>query len=298
MSGPQQRHQNELASTYLVFDPRYGKQELKRLNLQDHLITTSMGGVLPEQEDPTRFQSVLDLGCGTGGWLIETAKVYPSISQLVGIDLSDTMVTFARKQAATSSVEERVSFAVMDALRSLQFPDATFDLVNLRFGCSFVRTWEWPELISEMLRVCRPGGVVRFTEPAVIQQSSSPALLQFGSWFRHALFRAWRFFEDAPDGIIAHLAPLLARSGAQAVQTHAFVLHYRAGTDEGRAFVEDVALAFQTLRPFLQRWEKLPRESEAICQQALIEMQQPHFQVTLNLLTVWGEPVQYPSAHR
>jgi ubiquinone/menaquinone biosynthesis C-methylase UbiE len=292
MSGPQRQQNNELASTYLVFDPRYVKQELKRLIIQDHLITTSMGGVLPEQEDPTRFQSVLDLGCGTGGWLIETAKVYPSISRLVGVDISNTMVTFARNQANICSVEDRVSFAVMDALRLLKFPDATFDLVNLRFGCSYVRTWEWPQVISEMLRVCRPGGIIRFTEPAIIQQSSSAALLQFCSLLQGALFRAGYLFEQAPTGLTARLTRLLAHYGVKPIHAKDSALQYQAGAKEGRAFVEDVTAAFQTLRPFLGRWERLPREYDAICQQALLDMQQPDFQVTWNLLTVWGEPAR------
>jgi tRNA G46 methylase TrmB len=76
---------HELASTYFVPD-RYRQKELARLKIQDRMITTSMGGVLPEQENPTLFHRVLDIGCGTGGWLIEAAKVYPSMLRLVGID--------------------------------------------------------------------------------------------------------------------------------------------------------------------------------------------------------------------
>src|SRR5579884_158650 len=84
MSSPSQQHNNELPSTYFVQD-RHNKQELKRLIIQDQMITISMGGVLPEQTDPTLFRHVLDVGCGTGGWLIEVAKAYPSMPLLVGI---------------------------------------------------------------------------------------------------------------------------------------------------------------------------------------------------------------------
>lgn len=279
---------NDQPSTYLVFDPRYGKQELKRLNIQDHLITTSMGGVLPEQEDPIRFQSVLDVGCGTGGWLLETAKVFPSISRLVGIDISQTMVTFARHQAAKQQVDDRVEFVVMDALRLLKFPDATFDLVNLRFGCSYVRTWEWAQVISEMLRVCRPGGIVRFIEPAVIQQSSSPALLQFCSLLQSALLAAGYLFVQEPTSITAHLTRLFTSYGVKPVHTKDYALQYRAGTEEGQAFVEVIASAFQTLRPFLERRVRLPKEYDAICKPAQSEMMQPDFQVTWNVSTVWA----------
>ena len=68
MSSPINRGQ-ELPSTYWVQD-RSNKEELTRLRLQDAMLTASMGGVLPEQSDPTIFQHVLDVGCGSGDWLI------------------------------------------------------------------------------------------------------------------------------------------------------------------------------------------------------------------------------------
>src|SRR5437660_169504 len=83
--------QREHPSTYVVED-RSNEDELKRLVLQDQMVTTSMGGVLPEQPEPERFQRVLDVGCGTGGWLIEVAKAYPQISLLVGVDVSGRML--------------------------------------------------------------------------------------------------------------------------------------------------------------------------------------------------------------
>ena len=65
--------QKESPSTYLVQD-RSNLEEIKRLEIQDQMVTAGMGGVLPERADPTVLQRVLDVGCGTGGWLIETAQ--------------------------------------------------------------------------------------------------------------------------------------------------------------------------------------------------------------------------------
>jgi SAM-dependent methyltransferase len=84
----------EHPSTYVVQD-RSNKEELIRLNFQDQMLTTSMGGVLPEQSDPAAFESVLDVACGTGAWLIEAAKTYPTMSLLVGADISKRMVEYA-----------------------------------------------------------------------------------------------------------------------------------------------------------------------------------------------------------
>src|SRR5262245_25036644 len=106
----------EHPSTYFVQD-RSNVDELTRLRIQDQMVTASMGGVLPEQPDPSRFQRVLDVGCGTGGWLIEVAKTYPSIKELVGVDISGKMLEAASQLAQAEGVADRVTFRHMDALR-------------------------------------------------------------------------------------------------------------------------------------------------------------------------------------
>src|SRR5690242_11234173 len=118
---------NENPSTYFVQD-RKDKRELTRLMIQDRLMTAMMGGVLPEQPDPTIFHRVLDVACGTGGWVIEAAQTYPEVS-LVGIDISQRMIKYARTQAEACQIHDRIEFRVMDALGPLDFPTASFDLV-------------------------------------------------------------------------------------------------------------------------------------------------------------------------
>lgn len=144
----------EQPSTYWVQD-RSNKDEIKRLLVQDQMMTASMGGVLSEQPDPTVFQRVLDVGCGTGGWLIAVAKSYPNVVRAVGIDISNKMIEYARSQA--QEVANRVEFLVMDALHPLEFPANSFDLVNMRFGLSYLRKWDWPNVVSEFQRVTQPG---------------------------------------------------------------------------------------------------------------------------------------------
>lgn len=72
-----------------IVQDRSNVEEMKRLLVLDQLLTTGMGSVLPEQADLTIFRRVLDVGCGAGGWLREVAKTYPSISLLLGVDISD-----------------------------------------------------------------------------------------------------------------------------------------------------------------------------------------------------------------
>jgi SAM-dependent methyltransferase len=132
----------EHPSTYFVQD-RSNENELTRLRIQDQLLTKGMGGVLPKQEHTDQFQRVLDVGCGTGNWLITLAQQLPTATLLVDADVSLRIVKYAREQAQAAGVADRVEFHVMDALRMLEFPRHSFDLVNQRLGTSYLRTWDW-----------------------------------------------------------------------------------------------------------------------------------------------------------
>ncbi len=285
----QNKPKKEYASTYYA-QGRQSAQELVRLTIQGRMMTEAMGGPLPEQADPSSFRRVLDIACGPGEWVIETAKTYPTMS-LTGIDISQSMIQYAREQAVTRHLEDRVSFKVMDALLILEFPSSFFDLVNLRCCVGFMRTWEWPKMINEMLRVSRVGGVVRITDAEAAHIChASPALTQFSELFQSALFQAGNLFEQAPSGLTAHLASLLGQHGCKTVQTRTCSMTYQASTPSAQLFYEDMQRAFQTLRPFILKWSRRskPDDYDAMCQQALAEIQQSNFQATWNLLTAWG----------
>src|SRR5260221_5559821 len=146
---------------------------MNRHMIQDSLMTTGMGGRLAEHADPASLHRVLDIGCGSGGWLLEAADRYHHMS-LVGIDISWRMIEYARAQAQSRGLTDGVEFLVMDALHPLKFPDASFDLVNLRLGSSFLLVTDLPRLLDELLRVTRPGGIVRVTDYVTIH-STCPA---------------------------------------------------------------------------------------------------------------------------
>jgi ubiquinone/menaquinone biosynthesis C-methylase UbiE len=278
----------EHPSTYWVQD-RSSEEELQRLHLQDQMLTASMGGVLPDQSDPTSLQRVLDVGCGTGDWLIETAKSIPSISRLVGVDISGKMIEFARAQAEAQNVSDRVKFHIMDALRILEFPDQSFDLINQRFATSYLRSWDWPKLLQEYRRISRRGGIIRVTEFNMVSETTSPAHQRLLDLMLEALYQAGHFFTPNHDGLTSHLTHLLSQSGLQDVQTRAYTLRYNASTVDGDLFCDDTRRLFRTTEPFLRKWTRLPEDYSAIYQQMVKETHQPDFSAAFPLLTVWGE---------
>ncbi len=274
------------ASTYIVHDKKQ-RAELLRLNIQSRMITAAMGGALAEQSDPSSFRRVLEVACGTGGWVLEAAQTYPEMD-VVGVDISTLLIDYSRTQAKELGLENRVEFRVMDALKKLEFPDNSFDLVNLRFGVSFVRTWDWPILLLEMQRVVRPGGTIRLTECEINTPGSSQATTQLHEVWIRAFYQAGHLFTQEPAGITGHLAELLTNSWCEGVQTKSYPLLFRGGTPEGEAFKEDTEYVFQSTRPFLNKWGGIPENYDALHQQSRKDMDQPDFFVTWPHLVAWG----------
>ena len=286
MSTSKKPHQ-EQTSNYFISD-HSSQEEQARLQSQDRMITASMGGVLPEQPDPANFRHVLDVGCGSGGWLIEVAKTYPRISFLMGVDISNKMIEYARAEALAQGVSNRVEFHVMDALGILEFPYDYFDLVNHRLGIGYLRTKDWPTLLHQYLRSVRPGGIIRITEAEPFVVTTAVALTSLCSLLIQALYRAGHLFTLESNGLTSQLASLMSENGIANIQKQNHPLEYRAGTVAGQQFYENERDFFRTIVPFLRKWTSIPDNYEELYQQALDEMQQPDFVGTWNLLTAWG----------
>lgn len=278
----------ELSHTYVIQDLS-NDDELTRLRIQDTMTTLSMGGTLPDQSDTSIFEKVLDVGCGPGGWLVEAAKTYPHLSLLVGVDASRKMVEYARMQAKQAGVSDRVEYHVMDALRMLEFPDDYFDLVNQRLAASWLRTWDWPHLLTEYQRVCRPGAIIRVTEADFIKESSSPALTRLVQLTVQALYNAGHYFVPQGDGVISRITGVLQRSGIQHVQARVCLMPYQAHTPEWQGFFADSKHLFRNIQPFLSKWIRIPEDYEQVYQQMLLELQEPDFVGYVESITAWGQ---------
>jgi phosphatidylethanolamine/phosphatidyl-N-methylethanolamine N-methyltransferase len=95
---------------------------------------------------------VLELGVGTGLSL----DAYPSHAQVVGVDLSEEMLAHARRKIAQRQWTH-IELVRMNALE-LSFPDETFDYVMAFHLLTVVP--DLPQLMRQIVRVCRPGGTV------------------------------------------------------------------------------------------------------------------------------------------
>ncbi len=97
--------------------------------------------------------SVLEVGVGTGLSL----RHYGPKVEVTGIDFSADMLARAKARVKAKKLKHVVALERMDA-RSLAFPDNRFDSVVAMHLISVVPEPE--RVVSEMARVCRPGGEV------------------------------------------------------------------------------------------------------------------------------------------
>jgi ubiquinone/menaquinone biosynthesis C-methylase UbiE len=98
----------------------------------------------------------LDVACGRGAILFPAAKAIGPHGQIVGIDLSESMVNETDKEIKSRSITN-TTVRKMDA-ENLDFPDASFDLVLAGF-CIFFFT-DPNQAFWEMHRVLKPKGEI------------------------------------------------------------------------------------------------------------------------------------------
>jgi ubiquinone/menaquinone biosynthesis C-methylase UbiE len=261
---------------------------MARLIRQDQAMTAGMGGPLTEI-DLSEVQSVLDLACGPGGWPLELAYTYSDM-EVVGVDISERMIAYARSQAQVQQ-RNNVSFRIMDILKPLDFPDNSFDLVNARFLSSFLRRESWPLIFREILRVVRPGGIVRLTEPEA-GMTNKPHLEQALYIGMKAMGRAGLNF--SPNGYhygIVHMLPSFFRQADLPIQgQRAHFIEYSFGTEAHESFYHDLTLALQLFEPLVVKMQLASaQEWRELSQRALAEMYDEDFCAAWMLLTVWGE---------
>ena len=113
---------------------------------------------------PHQPKRMLDVATGTGDFAILAAKMLRP-ERLVGVDISEGMMSVGRQKVEREGLAQTISFCREDCLQ-MSFADNTFDAVTAAFG---IRNFQELERgLREMCRVLRPGGqlcIVELTRP-------------------------------------------------------------------------------------------------------------------------------------
>ncbi len=107
--------------------------------------------------------SILDIATGTGDLAIQFAEK-TNASKIVGLDLSEGMLSVARKKILGSPLSGKIEFIKADS-EALPFADNSFDAITVSFG---IRNFENLEKgLSEILRVLKTNGIFVILETSV-----------------------------------------------------------------------------------------------------------------------------------
>ncbi len=103
---------------------------------------------------------ILNVCCGYGS---ETFQYYRALHprSIVGVDITDVNIYYARKRAAALGLEPAVQFLRADAV-ALPFPDASFSAVIGIEGMTNMRTRE--RFLGEAFRLLEPGGTLALAD--------------------------------------------------------------------------------------------------------------------------------------
>jgi len=113
----------------------------------------------------SKARRIMDLATGTGDLAIAMAKRVDR-TQILGIDLSEEMLSVARAKVQKQGLEERIMLEKGDAENLMMVADGSIDAVTVAFG---VRNFENMERgLSEIYRTLRAEGklvVLEFSMP-------------------------------------------------------------------------------------------------------------------------------------
>lgn len=133
---------------------------------------------------PTADGPILDLCTGTGDLALAYHRASGGRAKIVGADFCHPMLVVGEGKRQKAGLNGQVAFVEADAQR-LPFPDNYFSIVCVAFGLRNVTNTD--RGLSEMTRVCRPGGkvaVLEFSHPRW-----QPFKAVYGWYFRHVLPR-------------------------------------------------------------------------------------------------------------
>jgi ubiquinone/menaquinone biosynthesis C-methylase UbiE len=212
--------------------------EYQRLFFQHHFLYQAMGSnVAARIEIP---HQVLDIGCGTGQWVIEIAQQFAQ-ARVVGID-----VVMPPLRVGAAEYPSNVLFKQYDVLEGIPFAKDTFDYTHMRYMASSIPEVHWGTIVNEMLRVTRPGGWIEWIESGPIENAPPSIQIFWDAWGKLGQLRGMNPY---PGNRISQffvrddVAPVINRT-----------LKIPIGNSQGRLGVMsglDIIALFSALRPLI-----------------------------------------------
>lgn len=146
-------------------------------------------------------EKILEIGFGTGHCLVALAKAVGPSGQVIGLDISDGMLSIAKNRLQQEGLIERVELSLGDAAK-LDFIEAnSLNGVFMSFTLELFDNPEIPRVLQECYRVLKPGG--RLAVVSMTKTNPPGMAVRMYEWFH----------EYMPD--YADCRPIFARQALE-----------------------------------------------------------------------------------
>jgi SAM-dependent methyltransferase len=247
--------------------------EVDRLDVQHYALREALGAnyLAPVQ----RPALVLDVGAGTGQWAYELCAEFPE-AQVVGLDLEPS------KPGAPANYRGIRA----NLLEGLPFGDGQINFVHQRLLFSGVPVKAWAAVVTDLARVCRPGGWIELVEGDTELRPASPATGRLAELFRR-LSRIRGL--DSTGIVFSSLDRYLTRAGVTAVERHNVALPLGEwGGRIGSLMASDFRALFTRLAPvFAAALGVSPEECGELVREAREEWERD--QTTYSIAVAFGQ---------
>jgi len=116
-----------------------------------------------------RGQTVLDLGCGSGTFTIDMARMVGETGIVIAVDVQEEMLQIVRKKSAKERLESRI-------ITHKSEPDRIGISDKIDFALAFYMVHEVPDaeaFLEEIAAVLKPTGKLLIVEPIIHVSASS-----------------------------------------------------------------------------------------------------------------------------
>lgn len=120
-------------------------------------------------------KTVLEVGSGWGGPSLLMASELGAM-KVIGIDLQEKVIPLTNDKAKERGLSDKVEFVHVQSLR-WPFPDNTFDVVFSKDA--LLHTPDKETLYTEIKRVLKPGGVVRYADWFTTDLPATPEMAKW-----------------------------------------------------------------------------------------------------------------------
>jgi SAM-dependent methyltransferase len=131
----------DIQNAYNEWSYSYDQDENRTRDLDRDVVRRKLGGL--------HFDSILEIGCGTGKNTSFLARIGQSVR---AVDFSEGMIARAREKIRA----ENVHFSMMDITQHWELPDESFDLIVCNLVLEHIQNLA--HVFSEAARTLRHGG--------------------------------------------------------------------------------------------------------------------------------------------